>query len=153
MSDSSGLQPDAELVRSEFNAPDDEVLYRHVHPTHWVFDDGAGGYRLSTAFMMIETGDDGLSSYAETLLKERSVAPEDILPGAEYGLASITSGDARGQACDVVFSPDKVLPINFAHMLICLSSADLSRNQRRKLSKALCEFLTILKPPHVADRS
>ncbi|WP_157619997.1 hypothetical protein [Saccharothrix sp. NRRL B-16348] len=126
---------------------DEETLYRHLHPTHWVRDEGTGGYRVSSAFMSIEAGQDGLSSYAESLLKEHGVRPDEILPEPEYGLVSITAGQARSESCGVVFDPNDELPINFAHMLVKGPNGVLSRGQRRKLSGALTRHLAMLKLP------
>jgi hypothetical protein len=129
--------------------PDREVLYRYIHPTHWV-SDGESGYRLSTALMLFGSRpsvDDGLSVYSATLLAEANFEPVAILPDQTYGLASMTAGDARELKCGVRcdFSDDPIF--NVAHMLIMAPGEKLTQSQRRGLSQALISKLRMCKMP------
>jgi hypothetical protein len=127
--------------------PDDEVLYRYVHPNDWVANKGTGEYRLSSSFMLIEPGMDGISAYAASLLEDEGIAPAAIMRHPMHGLAHLTARDVREVGLGVLADPNDELPINFAHMLIVTPTGQFSRGQRRKLSIALIQRTVLLKPP------
>jgi len=100
--------------------------------------------------MRFEPGIDGISVYGATLLISENLAPEEILPDQSYGLASLSVGDAREMECGVIYAPDNERPINFAHMLITQPEEPekpLSRGERRKLSFALIDRMSLLRLP------
>jgi hypothetical protein len=138
---------ESEADQGDQDVSDGEVLYRYVHPDEWVIDKGTGEYRLSSSFLLIEPGMDGISAYAADLLAEAGLAPATVMQHPMHGLASLTAGDARELGFGVVLDPNDELPINFAHVLITAPAGHLSRGQRRKLSIALIRSVKLLKAP------
>lgn len=128
---------------------EDEVLYRHLHPDQWVRDAGTQGRRLSSVFMSVEPGEDGLSAYSAWRLSEYGFSVDETLPTDRHGYVEFTVGIARELGYGVAPDPNDELPINIAHMLIRLPRTRLSRRQRRDLGLELAKRVTIIRPPVV----
>lgn len=91
--------------------PDDDWLYRRVHPAQVVTDGNTGKLRLSSAAFK----DPEMSVDAESLLRKAGLDWRFSLKDPEYSLVRFQAGVARKNSQSVVPDP---LPDNPAHVLV-----------------------------------
>lgn len=134
-----------------------EVLYRHVHPAHWVLDAATGQHRLASGFMSDKPDEsDGISVYSATLLAQNGFELKDVppsdkpTPAENYGIAELTAAIAREFGLDVVLDPDDERPVNIAHALL-KPPKGISGKQWKRLARGLVPRFTIIRRPQLSD--
>lgn len=147
------MAPDpSEVYSDDASVPDGELLFRMILASNTKFDEQGTALRAGTnAFQdypesgLGEVGAPAVavSVYLESALNDHSVEPPDLVArwGSEYGIASITAGQARAEGQGIVRWPMDGHPEH--GMIFCLEGSRKTSGQSKRLARAS----TIVIPP------